>query len=591
MTGKADRPDDFLAPGGTPPAVSPQDARRAAALTEVAPVAISTVSPAGRRLAVIGGMRPELIDDWSGERRDFIQMAVILFVTAMEAFLAGAFAISMAFTKPVDPRAANPVLESPALWILLVAGLVWAVVIFNIDRYMVLGMEGLHGRSLLVPALIRVALALMIGIVMSTPLVLQIFDAEIQQELEVIKIEKAKESQTKVAEFQTARDEAQKALKDREADLAAAKTGTNLGSNKTYQDALKRYNQANEDCRDARTKATLERRGQLPKSQGGSGVSGDGSNYQNFKDEADRLCSDADQAKDDKDTAYDNSQLTPAEVTANVQRARQALDNAIRTRDAAQQALDRVIASSMSIGAGSWGLLARLEALDRLTSLSAKSSSADPSSTPAPTSPAPSAQATTVITAQTSSPTSPVPIAWLTHLAIVGLLVSIELLPVLFKTAKQWNAKPTGYEERWKDMDKAVLERTRVQERNAQAALEIQAYAPVAQAADLQHHQQAANAYMAEQIVGVQLQVMRNALRDWADEHGVDYSAEPPYKSPGSRPQPGTSEPSAADSGPTDAPTSAPDDAQPEAGATEAFGEDGGWTDMPFDDPETGGAR
>ena len=466
----------------------------------------------GRRLAIIGGMRPDLVDEFPAERRDFAQMALILFVTAMEALISGAFAIGMAFSRPdqaavesaVDAHAAGDtaratrtvlttVLHTPDTWILLTCGLVWAIIIFNIDRYMVLGMEGLHRFAVLVPALIRGVLAVLIGFVMSTPLVLQIFDQEIRQSMVSINFEESEKlsRNIKVMQEQVAAAEAKVATKKRELD--SAKSGTNLQENDTYTSAETAYTQALAKCNAAQNKATLELRGELPIADGGSGKPGDSDVYRSFQRQADDLCALAGEKKKYLDTVSKSAVLTPEEVQAQVDASQAAYDGAVADASDARGRLQQQQGNVESVSGGTWGLLTRLKGLHEITS---------------------------------SGGTA----LW-THIALLALLASIELLPVLFKTFKQWGAIPTPYECRWRDIDNGVIERSRVADENFLAAMRISSYQPVANAVEMRRQQDGINQHITGEIMGVQLRVMQQALRDWAKDHNVDYQPtayEPP---------------------------------------------------------------
>lgn len=72
-------------------------------------------------------------------------------------------------------------------WWAIIFGLVWGLMIFNLDRYIVSGMrkEGRPGRELLM-ATPRLLLALLISLVIAKPLEMKIFENEIKSELVVM---------------------------------------------------------------------------------------------------------------------------------------------------------------------------------------------------------------------------------------------------------------------------------------------------------------------------------------------------------------------------------------------------------------------
>jgi len=428
-------------------------------------------------------MRPELVDEFPGERRDYIQMAVILFVTALEAFLSGAFAINMAF----PPAEGQP----PSLIVPIVSGLVWAFMIFNIDRYMVLGMEGLHRRRALVPALIRMALAVLIGVVMSTPLVLQVFQSEIGAKVALINQERASQNADQLKAFDDAITKAQAEVDKRRQDLTNAQGGHSLEDDAAYKAAADAWKQATTDCTLAQSKATREFRGELPPSEGGTGQPGASDVYRTFQNQADAACKFADDKAKDLDAAKNAAQRTPDQIAADVKTAGEALALAQKTLET--KTTDRSDASKrFSESAAGNGLLIRLAALDRISREDV--------------------------------------FAGLAHLLLIALLASIEILPVLFKIFKQWtplgadgNLQLTAYECRWRDNDLHALERGRAIERNALAAAQRASQSPVEAAEAHQRYQTAVNDQIAQEIAAIQLEVMRRQLREWARQHQVPY--------------------------------------------------------------------
>lgn len=488
-------------------------------------------SPFGRILAQIGGMRSDLVDDYPTERRDFVQMAFILFTTGLMASISAAFAINMAFTTPTFDRQHNLTgFESPPFWVLVVSGLVWGLIIFNIDRYMVLGMEGLHRWSTLGPAIIRGGLAVLIGLVLSTPLVLQIFSSEIDNEIVDIHIESTKNTEAKLVSLQNDFNEAQAKVDAQEVVVAEAGEQPNLEQNQSYKDAVAAYKEAVKECSVARNRQTLERRGKLSKKEGGSGEVGVGEIYYDLKDVADQICG----TKPDKLKRMNDiekaSTRSPEEIAAKVKREQATLDQLVAQKDSREKVLN-ANRSKLGEKTGSWGLLIRLEALERIVSPAAVTvvttpEISDPSTIPSPdqtTSAAPDDNGSAPVSTETVTTADENRMASIAHLALIGLLASIEILPILFKTIKQWNPHPTAYECHWRDLDNAVLARTRLQQQRALAALNQTTYAEVIDEALSREQREQVGREMVQDVTGVQLQFMRNELQRWADEHGVEY--------------------------------------------------------------------
>jgi hypothetical protein len=107
------------------------------------------------------------------EHNKFVGIGATIFFTALFASLSGGYAMYFVFNG------------SPfAVGFAILFGLLWGTAIFNMDRYIVssINKEGTTNQQIL-QASPRILLAIMIGIVISRPLELKIFDKEIRQKL------------------------------------------------------------------------------------------------------------------------------------------------------------------------------------------------------------------------------------------------------------------------------------------------------------------------------------------------------------------------------------------------------------------------
>ncbi len=469
-------------------------------MSETAPPAGRAATPVGGWLARVGGMRPDLVDEFPAERRDFIQMAFVLFTTATMAVVSGAFAINMAFLREVGVAGQPVTYEGPHVGASIAFGLVWGLVIFNLDRYMVLGMEGLHHTATLVPALLRVALAALIGVVMSTPLVLQIFSTEIQVEMLKMQQEDIRGSADNIKAMREQLTALDAQIATSQAALTQAQSGVDPEGVAASDAAVTAFTTAGAACTTAKTRAELERRGDLPLSEGGSGSRGSGDVWLALDEERKRLCGIQDDREADKDEAAKNTSLTPEEKAARIESEQGTLAGLRQQRVDLLATIQGATEPAKGIANGSFGLITRLLALERLTSPSE-------AATPA-----------------TGTPQERADLARLGHWSILGLLTAIEILPVLFKTIKQWPKDPTPYECRWRDIDTATVLRTREIESRAMDATRLQAFAPVAAAEHMQRMQQQVSEQLNREIAGVQLKLMQKSLAEWATGHGVAYS-------------------------------------------------------------------
>lgn len=107
------------------------------------------------------------------EHNKYVGIGATIFFTALFATLSGGYAMYFVFagTETAMPFA-------------FLFGIIWGLAIFNMDRYIVssISKSGTTGQQIL-QATPRILLAIMIGIVISRPLELKIFDKEIRQQL------------------------------------------------------------------------------------------------------------------------------------------------------------------------------------------------------------------------------------------------------------------------------------------------------------------------------------------------------------------------------------------------------------------------
>lgn len=132
----------------------------------------------GRWLIILSGARQDVLEKYDGERARFIGLGGAILTTACLAALAMTFALSSAVKIPLP--------------LAIAIGLAWGVVILGLDRWLAASLPIRGGRRFWI-ALPRVLLALLLGVVISTPLVLQIFKPEIDATVLDIKQERLDE--------------------------------------------------------------------------------------------------------------------------------------------------------------------------------------------------------------------------------------------------------------------------------------------------------------------------------------------------------------------------------------------------------------
>lgn len=114
-----------------------------------------------------------------------------IFFTGLLAAISGGYALWTVFNE---------------LWATLLFGLIWGLMIFNLDRYIVASMKKrerfMQEFSMALP---RLVLAILIAVVISKPLELQVFNKEIQAELVTMEQQVYKTQEDKVKERYQAR--------------------------------------------------------------------------------------------------------------------------------------------------------------------------------------------------------------------------------------------------------------------------------------------------------------------------------------------------------------------------------------------------
>lgn len=135
-----------------------------------------------RTLAILGGAEGEILDRVPGETPRFVQMFFVLAGTALVS------AISMLFALTTGVQA--------AMWLAVPLALVWALIIFNLDRFLTSTMSSTRNVWRLIGlAIPRVIMAAIIGFVVAEPLVLQIFHNDIAREVASTNISQSQSDQ------------------------------------------------------------------------------------------------------------------------------------------------------------------------------------------------------------------------------------------------------------------------------------------------------------------------------------------------------------------------------------------------------------
>lgn len=136
------------------------------------------------------GTDASILEKCPTDRNKYVGIGATVFFTGLFAFFSSGYALYTVFDSYLAA---------------IVFGMVWGLMIFNLDRYIVMSMKryGQWYRDLLV-ALPRLVLAVLLALVISKPLELRIFEKEINAELVQMEQEVFKHQEDKVKDRFTA---------------------------------------------------------------------------------------------------------------------------------------------------------------------------------------------------------------------------------------------------------------------------------------------------------------------------------------------------------------------------------------------------
>lgn len=122
-------------------------------------------------LARLTGARLDVLEKLPGQVPRQAAMGAVLLTTAAFAAISAGYALHVTGVTGSWP-------------VTIIAALLWGLAILNLDRMLIIGMaHEKEGKKLLTLAVPRVLLALILGAVISTPLMLKIFESEIEAQL------------------------------------------------------------------------------------------------------------------------------------------------------------------------------------------------------------------------------------------------------------------------------------------------------------------------------------------------------------------------------------------------------------------------
>jgi hypothetical protein len=134
----------------------------------------------GTSLARLGGADAGVLEQARKEKGRYVAMGLVLLSTALLAVLSMTFAM----IDGLHMSASGAVL----------VGLGWGFVILNLDRVLILSLRPRNGWwrlfAMIAP---RILMAVLLGLVIATPLTLRIFDSEIELQMAIDNIDRAED--------------------------------------------------------------------------------------------------------------------------------------------------------------------------------------------------------------------------------------------------------------------------------------------------------------------------------------------------------------------------------------------------------------
>lgn len=396
-------------------------------------------------LGRLAGAEPDVLTKAPTDRVKYAAIGGVLLTTAGVAGVSAAFALSTAVQVPA--------------YLAVVVGALWGVVIFNLDRLLIVTIrrQKTWRRNVLM-AIPRLILAILIGSIISVPLLLRVFQPEIDSELNVIHAENV--------------TVAQKALNDQFGDIAitqqrldelqAVAAGSNPASVTSDPDVIAaqtRVKDAQDIYNAAVTAATCEIDGTC-----GTRVPGTGASAHLLQQQADQARQQLKDATAALDAATATAQARIAGSTAAQAAAAKAEISSLQPQlDARKDQRARAQARITSAEEQSDGLLARLEALTRLSSHSA--------------------------------------VLRTTQLALLALLMLIEVLPVLVRLLSMTGPADL-YDQLLEDTELTLADLSKRRDQLEQQVLDEQ-------------NRRAAEA--ATKLIEAQQKVAENAIATWEE--------------------------------------------------------------------------
>ncbi|SDC77329.1 protein of unknown function [Geodermatophilus telluris] len=416
------------------------------------------------QLLTVAGANREVLREAPKERGKQVAMGAVLLSTAGLAVVSASYALHLALH----------------LWwpVAIAGGLVWGLVILNLDRWLVVSSPRLRSKAgTLAMATPRVLLAVLIGAVVSTPLTLAVFSAEIDTEVRVMAAEEEDAFTRQLAE--DSRYAQLPALREQiaalEADIADGVTPADVNADPAVLALQEELADTRARFEEAEQAYQAERDG-----TGGSGVRGDGPETEAKRIVRDRLEREViELAQRLEDLKVEVREQLEAEEVQKTADQRTELDRLEALVAGTQEARDAEVAAHEEAVGTSDGILARLTALGRLGE-----------------------DNPTLATA---------------HWLLFAFMTAIECLPIIFKTMLALSP-PSLYERLLALEEEKVEERVRLRMQAEYEEAEVLARSALAAAEARAARTLEAESRATGMVLDAQLDVTRHGVQRWRDE-------------------------------------------------------------------------
>jgi hypothetical protein len=415
-------------------------------------------------LLTVSGANRDILREAPKERTKQVAMGAVLVSVAAIAAVSATYALHLALHVPVVFAA--------------IGGIAWGLVILNLDRWLVVSTPRLKTKlGTIALALPRVGLAVLIGMVVSTPLTLAVFESEINAEIRVMAAEEEDAFTQKLAgDSRYAQIPADKErIELLQADLADGVSEDDIAQHPVIADLQARLADLTAQYDAAVAALLCEADGTC-----GTGDAGEGPATDARRADRDRLGAEREALTQELaiTEAQVRSQLEAQEAQTSIDQRQQLEDLQQEVRAAEEVRADEIAAHDAAVG-NSDGILARLSALERIQEDN--------------------------------------PMLATAHWMLFAFMTAIECLPIIFKTMLAL-APPSLYDRLLALNEDKAEARVRLRMQTEYEEAETLARSALAAAEARAARTLEAESKATGIVLDAQLDVTREGVRRWRDE-------------------------------------------------------------------------